>query len=91
MKQSVTSPLILDFAGNIITYGANTWDRGKQNWLREMLLNIERVNSLLKGMHLQVGGEMWIDGLLCFKDKTQLVDDFRLNPRKGEVRMIFGY
>ena len=66
-------------------------DRGKQNWLREMLLNVERVNALLRDMHFKVGGEMRVDGLLCFKDKIQLVDNFRLNPRKGEVQMIFGY
>jgi len=56
-----------------------------------MLLNVERVNALLRDMHFKVGGEMRVDGLLCFKDKIQLVDNFRLNPRKGEVQMIFGY
>jgi len=73
------------------TYGTNSLRRGKQNWLREMLLNVERVKAVLRAMHLKVGGEMWIDGLLCFRNKMQLVEEFHLNPRKGEIRMIFGY
>ncbi|KAG9247761.1 hypothetical protein BJ878DRAFT_532392 [Calycina marina] len=64
---------------------------GKQNWLREVLLNVEMVGGLLASMHAQVGGEMWVDGRLCFKDRRQLVEDVRLDPRKGEVKMIFGY
>ncbi|KAH8596306.1 hypothetical protein B0O99DRAFT_510041 [Bisporella sp. PMI_857] len=64
---------------------------GKHNWLQVMLLDAGRVDDILQDMHNKVGGEMWVDGVLCYKDHTQLVENFGLNPRKGEVQMRFRY
>jgi hypothetical protein len=63
---------------------------GKHTWLREMLLDSSNIDELLKKMHGIVGGELWVDGRLYFKDDAQLVDDLQLDPRDGEIKMIFG-
>lgn len=62
---------------------------GKQNWLREMLLDNGGVEGLLGEMHGVVGGEMWVDGRVCFRDGVRLVEELGLDPRDGEVRMVF--
>jgi hypothetical protein len=77
------------------TFAINTgWPRfshwGKQNWLREMLLDPVQPNRLLKEMHDTFGGELYVDGLLCYKDHTEVVETFKLDPREGEIKILPG-
>jgi hypothetical protein len=63
---------------------------GKQMWLREMLLDPSQTYEFLKKMHDTLRGELWVDGVLCFKDQKQVVQAFNLDPRDGEVQFIVG-
>lgn len=75
------------------TFAINTgWPRfshgGKQNWLREMLLDPTQPNGVLKEMHDTFGGELYVDGLLCYKDYTEVVETFKLDQREGEIKIL---
>lgn len=63
---------------------------GKHKWLREMLLDSSNINNLVKDMHGIMGGELWVNERLCFKDQAQLLEDMALDPRDGEIKMIIG-
>jgi hypothetical protein len=54
---------------------------GKHNWLREMLLDSSRIKSILWEMHSMFGGELWVDGLLCYR-RNMIVNDPEFNPRE---------
>lgn len=75
------------------TFAINTgWPRfshwGKQNWLRVMLLDPAQPNSLLKGIHDTFGGELYANGLLCYKDHTRVVEEFKLDLHEGEIKIV---
>lgn len=61
---------------------------GKQAWLKEMLLDPSGIEELVKELHNDLGGELFIDGVLCFKDGTMVRKSTGLNPRKGEIKII---
>jgi hypothetical protein len=61
---------------------------GKHKWLRGMLLDYSNLDSLLKEMHDIVGGELWIDGRLCFKDNAQVADVLKFDPRDGNIKFV---
>lgn len=63
---------------------------GKQRWLRAMLLDSSGVQELLMEMHSAFGGSLYVDGRLCFKDHKQIVRDFEVDSRNGEIRIIPG-
>ncbi|CAL3967773.1 unnamed protein product [Diplocarpon coronariae] len=63
---------------------------GKQKWLREMLLDPSGVNELLLKIHNAFGGQMYVDGLLCFKDHRQILEGYHFDPRNGEIRIVPG-
>jgi hypothetical protein len=66
--------------------GFSHW--GKQRWLREMLLDPSGINELLKEIHDLFGGQLYVDGLLCFKDRAQIVHGFKFDPRNGEIKIF---
>ena len=37
-------------------------------------------------MHNNFGGELLVDGLVCFKDGVVVGDGFDLDPRDGEIQ-----
>jgi hypothetical protein len=61
---------------------------GKQRWLREMLLDPSGIDQLLEEIHSIFGGQLYVDGLLCFQDgmRTRLTID--LDPRNGEIKIV---
>lgn len=64
---------------------------GKETWLREMLLEAWSPAStveLLAKVHNAFGGELHIDGLVCFKDSKQVVKELRLDPRRAEIEIF---
>jgi hypothetical protein len=61
---------------------------GKQSWLREMLLDPSGIEALVKDIHDFFGGELFIDGILCFKDRKMIRKKMGLNPRHGEIKII---
>lgn len=61
---------------------------GKQSWLREMLLDPSGIKELVRDIHELFGGEMFINGSLCFKDRTMVGKEMNLNPRDGEIKII---
>ncbi|KAK2624915.1 hypothetical protein QTJ16_005284 [Diplocarpon rosae] len=61
---------------------------GKQRWLRQMLLDPNGVNELLLEIHNAFGGQLYVDGLLCFKDHTQILEAYHFDPRNGEIRIV---
>ncbi len=63
---------------------------GKQRWLREMLLDPSGINALLLEIHNVFGGQLYVDGLLCFEDHKQVVGEYHFDPRNGEVRIVPG-
>jgi hypothetical protein len=69
-----------------------SWPRfshwGKQSWLREMLLDPSGIMELLREMHEFFGGELYIDGSLCFKDWLVVGNGVNLNPRDGEIKIV---
>lgn len=65
---------------------------GKQKWFREMLMDLSGVNGLLLELHKGFGGgQLYVDGLLCFKDYLQIAEDYKLDPRHGEIRIVPGF
>jgi len=60
----------------------------KQKWLREMLLDGSGVEDLVTDIHEIFGGELWINGTLCFKDSIQVLNPLHLDPRDGEIQII---
>jgi hypothetical protein len=62
---------------------------GKQRWLKEMLLDPSHTEELLKQMHDTLGGELWINGVLCLKDHAAVVEVLNFNPRDADVQFIF--
>ncbi|KAL2071915.1 hypothetical protein VTL71DRAFT_13150 [Oculimacula yallundae] len=63
---------------------------GKQRWLREMLLDPSGIHELLLGIHNVFGGQIFVDGLLCFKNHEQVVKQYHFDPRNGEIRIVPG-
>ena len=61
---------------------------GKQSWLREMLLDPSGIEELVREIHEYFGGELYVDGSLCFKDRVMVGNGVNLNPRDGEIRII---
>ena len=61
---------------------------GKQRWLKAMLLDRSGICKLLREIHIMFGGELYVDGMLCFKDNLQTVKECQLDPRNGEIRII---
>jgi hypothetical protein len=66
--------------------GFSHW--GKQRWLREMLLDPSGINELLKEIHDLFGGQLYVDGLLYFKDHVQTIHGFKFDPRNGEIKIF---
>lgn len=71
-------------------FAINTgWPRvahsGTQNWLRETLLDPDQILLLLHEMHKIFGGELYVDGLMCYKNHAKVAEGYRLNPRDGEI------
>ena len=64
---------------------------GKQSWLRAMLLDPSGIEALVKEIHDSFGGELFINGTLCFKNRTMVRKDMDLNPRDGEIKIILPY
>jgi hypothetical protein len=62
---------------------------GKQMWLRAMLQDPSTTRELLREMHDGLGGELWVDGVLCFKDR-QVIRRFDYDPGDGEIRFVIG-
>ncbi|KAG4443675.1 hypothetical protein IFR05_000861 [Cadophora sp. M221] len=63
---------------------------GKQRWLREMLLDPSGINELLMEIHQAFGGQLYVDGLLCFENHEQTVKGYHFDPRNGEIRIVPG-
>jgi hypothetical protein len=61
---------------------------GKQSWLREMLLDPIGIDDLVRQIHNYFGGELYIDGSLCFKDWKLVGRSVDLNPRNGEIKIV---
>ncbi|ESZ94075.1 hypothetical protein SBOR_5551 [Sclerotinia borealis F-4128] len=75
------------------TWMVNTsWPRlspwGKRKWLAEMLIDTTDTGKLLHKMHNTIGGHLYVDGVLCLKEGKQVVKDFKLDPRDGEITII---
>ncbi|CZR69499.1 uncharacterized protein PAC_19399 [Phialocephala subalpina] len=63
---------------------------GKQRWLKEMLLDPSGLDPLLGEIHEVFGGQLYVDGTLCFDDRVQVVKSIELDPRNGEIKIIPG-
>ena len=61
---------------------------GKQSWLREMLLDPSGIEELIREIHVYFGGELYVDGFLCFKDRAMIGKGVNLNPRDGEIKIV---
>ncbi|TAQ90948.1 hypothetical protein B7494_g682 [Chlorociboria aeruginascens] len=61
---------------------------GKQRWLKEMLLDSSDPTDLLMEINKELGGDLFVDGMLYFKDGAHIKKPFRLNPRDGEIKII---
>lgn len=61
---------------------------GKQRWLKEMLLDSSGLKELLVIIHEVFGGQLYVDGVLCFSDRIQVVEDVSMNPRNAEIRIV---
>ena len=61
---------------------------GKQSWLRKMLQDPTGIEELVKEIHDYFGGELYVNGLLCFKDRVMIAKEVILNPRDGEIRIV---
>lgn len=53
-----------------------------------MLLDGSGVEDLVTDIHEIFGGELWINGTLCFKDSIQVLNPLHLDPRDGEIQII---
>lgn len=85
--------LFLQQASPYTRLAVNTgWPRfshwGKQRWLREMLLDPSGIDQLLEEIHTIFGGQLYVDGLLCFKDGTRSCNAISLDPRNGEIKIV---
>lgn len=60
---------------------------GKQRWAKRMLSDSVGLDKVLKVIHDMFGGELWVNGVLCFKDKRQ-VAPCNLDPGNGTIRII---
>jgi hypothetical protein len=63
---------------------------GKQRWLREMLLDPSGIDQLLEKIHGIFGGQLYVDGVLCFNDWQRWAHPITLDPRNGEVKIVPG-
>ncbi|CAD6444808.1 4be93348-e508-4881-88cd-6a9821626906 [Sclerotinia trifoliorum] len=77
------------------TWMINTsWPRlspwAKRKWLAEMLIDTADTRKLLYGIHNKFGGRLYVDGVLCLKEGSQTVEDFNLDARDGEIKIIPG-
>ncbi|KUJ16100.1 uncharacterized protein LY89DRAFT_648257 [Mollisia scopiformis] len=61
---------------------------GKQRWLKEMLLDPSGLNELLGSIHGAFGGQLYVGGKLCFDNRVRVVEDLKLDPRNGEIRIV---
>ena len=75
------------------THYETAWPRfshwGKQRWVKRMLSDPSGIDQLLQGLNGIFGGELFVDGILCFKNKLQ-VAPCSLDPGNGIVRIIPG-
>jgi len=62
---------------------------GKQKWLRRMLQDPSGIDELLMGLNEIFGGEIFVNEVLCFKDKLQVAACI-LDPGNGRIRIFPG-
>lgn len=55
-----------------------------------MLLDPSGINELLMEIHQAFGGQLYVDGLLCFKNHEQTMKGYHFDPRNGEIRIVPG-
>lgn len=61
---------------------------GKQNWLKEMLLDRSDTSSLLMDIHKTFGGYLLVDGSLCFRNGKVVPNSSKVNPRDGVITIV---
>lgn len=64
----------------------STW--AKRKWLAEMLIDTANSGELLLKIHNKLGGQLYVDKMLCLLNGKQLVKDLKLDPRDGEITII---
>lgn len=55
-----------------------------------MLLDPSGIHELLSTIHTAFGGQLYVDGLLCFRNHEQIVKGYHFDPRNGEIRIVPG-
>lgn len=60
---------------------------GKQRWLKSMLLDGSGIEALLWALHELFGGDLYVNGSLCFKDGRKM-QPCNLDPRNAEVIIL---
>ena len=53
-----------------------------------MLLDPSGIQELVKEIHDFFGGELYVNGSLCFKDRVMIAKGVILNPRDGEIKIV---
>lgn len=60
----------------------------KQRWIRELLVNDQGATEvLLEGFNNMFGGELYVDGCLCFKDRRKIKEAITWDPRDGSIEI----
>lgn len=59
----------------------------KRKWLAEMLLDPADTTHFLYQLHSLFPGELYINGVLFLKNKKQVMESLRLDPRDGEIKI----
>ncbi|KAH8819082.1 hypothetical protein F5884DRAFT_759412 [Xylogone sp. PMI_703] len=63
-------------------------DEKKQRWIREILVHdVVGMDVLLEDLNEMFGGEIYVDGCLCFKDRIRTRSVICWNPRDGEIEI----
>ena len=61
---------------------------GKQGGLKSILLDPRGTGELLEAIHEVFGGELYVDGILCFQNQRQVSTPNNLDHKNGNVRIL---
>lgn len=61
---------------------------GKQRWIRDLLVNeMMETDGLLERLNGTFGGEVYVNGALCFKDGRRISKVVGWDPREGMIEI----
>ncbi|KAH8807586.1 hypothetical protein F5884DRAFT_677073 [Xylogone sp. PMI_703] len=63
-------------------------DEGKEAWIRNLLVNdAAGMEGFLEALHELYGGEVYVNGSVCFRNGDRIREVIRWDPKEGEIEI----